>query len=122
MNIPVPQILFVQTSIVRCLIDACSGVSAARRGALLNVRRMRDRVVIGHTGGESLLYEAGSLQLEGAEGTPPVILSGVFVVEPETLPACIVSLMGVADIQTLGITATGHRPSRSRSLEGATGP
>ncbi len=104
MNLPVPQVLSVRTSIGRCLIDTCSDVSVSRRDVLFNVRQMLDPVVVGHMGGESLLYEAGSIRLESAEGTPPVVLSDVFVVEPETLPAGIVELIGIADIQTFGIS------------------
>ena len=103
-NLPVPQVLSVRTSVGRCLIDTCSDVSVSRRDVLLDVRRVRDPVVVGHMGGESLLYEAGSLLLEGTEGSPPVILSDVFVVPPETLPAGVVALLGIADIQQLGVS------------------
>ncbi len=100
MNLPVPQILSVQTSVGRCLIDTCSDVSVSRRDVLYDVHRVLGPVVVGHMGGESLLYEAGSLQLEGADGSPPVILSDVFVVQPETLPASIVALLGNYQLTT----------------------
>ncbi len=98
MNLPVPAVLSVQTPIGRFLIDTCSDVSVSRRDVLFDLRPVRDPVVVGHMGGESLLHEAGSLLLEGSEGSPPVILSDVFVVQPETLPAGVVAPLGVADI------------------------
>jgi hypothetical protein len=65
---------------------------------------VRDAVVVGHLGGESQLYEAGTLEIGRTAGAPPVMLTSVYLVEPEMLPAGIVALLGVADIRTLGIS------------------
>jgi hypothetical protein len=61
-------------------------------------------VVVGHLGGETLLRNAGTFEPERSGGTAPVILTGVYVVEPNVLPAGVIALLGVADIAALGIS------------------
>jgi hypothetical protein len=48
--------------------------------------------------------EAGTLEFERSDGSGAVTLSGVCIVEPEMLPAGIVALLGVSDIQKLGMS------------------
>jgi hypothetical protein len=71
---------------------------------LTDLRETRSSVVIGHSGGETLLGEIGTLRWQGSEGGPPVVFHEVFVVEPGGLPAGVVALLGVADIRLLGIS------------------
>jgi hypothetical protein len=63
LNLPSTQILSVLCLVGRCLVDTCSDVSVARRDVLIDPYRVRDAVVVGHLGGESQLYEAGTLEL-----------------------------------------------------------
>ncbi len=60
--------------------------------------------MVGHLGGDSRLEEAGTLELGRMEGAPPVLLTSVYLVEPEMLPAGVAALLGVADIRALGIS------------------
>jgi hypothetical protein len=106
LNLPVPQILSVMSPLGRCLVDTCSDVSVARRDVLAGVHYtgLYGDVLIGHLGGETLLRNAGSLELGRSDGMRPVILTDVYVVEPKMLPAGVVALFGVADIRALGLS------------------
>jgi hypothetical protein len=77
----------VRCPVGRCLVDTCSDVSVARRDILLGPYRVRDAVVVGHLRGESRLNEAGTLEIGRVADAPPVLLAGVYLVEPEMLPA-----------------------------------
>jgi hypothetical protein len=87
----------------RCLIDTCSDVSIARRDVLVDIYHAgpEHKVVVGHLGGETLLRNAEIFELERSGGTAPVVLTGVYVVEPNMLPASVIAL---ADIAALGIS------------------
>jgi hypothetical protein len=63
-NLQVAGVLTVVCPTGRCLIDTCSDVSLARHDVLTNVRFVAEPVVVGHLGGETLLRQAGSLQLD----------------------------------------------------------
>ncbi len=114
LNLPNNQILSVTCPLGLCLVDTCSDVSVARRDVLSEVFRVRDAVSVGHMGGETLLCETGTLQIDSSTGGPSVVLPGVFVVEPDMLPAGAVALFGVADLRPLGISldAVMARPGR----------
>ena len=99
-----PAILSVRCSVGRCLLDTCSDVSIARRDVLSRVRFVLDPVTVDHMGGMTELREAGVFELARRDGGTPITLRGVYVVEPETLPAGVVALLGVADIRALGIS------------------
>jgi hypothetical protein len=88
------------------LTPAHSDVSIARRDVLANVYYAGpdQAIVVGHLGGETLLRNAGTFELGRSEGTPPVVLPNVYVVEPDMLPAGVVALLGLADITALGIS------------------
>jgi hypothetical protein len=90
----------------RCLVDTCSDVTVARRDVLAGVHYTGPYgdVLVGHLRGETLLRNAGSLELGRSDGMRPVILTEVYVVEPEMLPAGVVALFGVADIRALGLS------------------
>ena len=103
-NCPAHSILSVQTSVGLCLVDTCSDVSVARRDVLSQTHIVRNGVMVGHLGGETLLQEAGTLELTRSLGRTPIALSEVFVVEPDMLPAGVVGLFGVVDIAALGIS------------------
>jgi hypothetical protein len=102
-NLPCPTVLHVFCSAGLCLIDTCSDVSLARRDVLHSLQRVDDPVFISHLGGESCFDETGSFVLEG-DRRPPVTLLGVFAVDGASLPAGVVALLGVADIQLLGLS------------------
>ncbi len=95
-NLPAPEILSVMSPLGRCLIDTCSDVSVARRDVPI-----------------------GTLELGRSDRTPPVHISDVYVVEPEMLPAGVVALLGVADIQALGISLDAVLSSPGCSWEEA---
>jgi hypothetical protein len=101
--VPCPTVLHVFCSAGLCLIDTCSDVSLARRDVLHSLQRVDDPVVISHLGGESCFGEVGSFVLEG-DRRPPVTLFRVFAVDGSSLPAGVVALLGVADIQLLGLS------------------
>ncbi len=109
-NLPCPTVLHVFCSAGLCLIDTCSDVSLARRDVLHSLQ-VDDPVVISHLGGESSFEEVGSFVLEG-DRRPPVTLPRVFAVDCSSLPAGVVALLGVADIQFLGLSldAIAARP------------
>ncbi len=106
LNLPVPQILSVMCPLGRCLVDTCSDVSVARRDVLSAVHYAgpHNDVLVGHLGGETLLRDAGTLELGRFDGLRPVMLTEVYVVEPDMLPAGVVALFGVSDIRTLGLS------------------
>ncbi len=106
LNLLVPQILSVMSPLGRCLVDTCSDVSVARRDVLSGVHYTGPDhdVLVGHLGGETLLRNAGALELARSDGGRPVVLTNVYVVEPEMLPAGVVALFGVADIRALGLS------------------
>ncbi len=93
LNLPCPAVLHVRCSAGLCLVDTCSDA----------LQRVEDPVVISHLGGDSYLGEAGSFVLE-SDRIAPVTLSRVFAVEGSSLPAGVVALLGVADIQFLGLS------------------
>ncbi len=106
LNLPVPEILSVMSPRGRCLVDTCSDVSIARRDVLAGVHYTgpdRD-VLVGHLGGETLLRNAGTFELGQSDGAAPVMLTDVYVVEPDMLPAGVIALLGVADITALRIS------------------
>jgi hypothetical protein len=111
LNLPCPTVLHVFYSAGLCLIDTCSDVSLARRDVLHSLQLVDDSVVISHLGGESCFDEVGSFVLEG-ERKPPVVLLRVFAVNEASLPAGVVALLGVADIQFLDLSldAIAARP------------
>jgi hypothetical protein len=121
LNTPVPQILSVMSPLGRCLIDTCSDVSVARRDVLQGVSRVRPEqsVLVGHLGGDTLLRELGIFQLGRFDGSPPVTLSNVFVVDSDALPAGVIALLGVADIQALNISLDAVAASPGRPWEDA---
>ena len=90
----------------RCLVDTCSDVSIARRDVLAGVRHNgpEHAVVVGHLGGETILQDAGTFELDRSDGAAPVELTDVYVVEPDMLPAGVIALLGVADVAALGIS------------------
>jgi hypothetical protein len=106
LKLPAPQILSVMSPLGRCLVDTCSDVSIARRDVLTGVQRADDdqTILVGHLGGETLLYEMGSFEMSSFDGSLPVVLTNVYVVEPEMLPAGVVSLLGVSDIRHIGLS------------------
>ncbi len=116
LNLPVAQILSVLSPLGRCLVDTCSDVSVARRDVLSGVHHTGpdNGVLVGHLGGETLLRNAGTLELERSDRGRPVVLTDVYVVEPEMLSAGVVALFGVADIRALGLSldAVMARPGR----------
>ncbi len=99
-----PRIWYVQMSVGLCLVDTCSDVSVARRDVFSPAHYVRNCVMVEHMGGETLLQEAGTLELARSFGLPPIALPEVFVVEPDMLPAGVVGLFGVEDIAALGIS------------------
>jgi hypothetical protein len=92
--------------------------TVARRDVLIDPYRVRDAVVVGHLGGDSRLEEAGTLELGRTAGAPPVLLTNVYLVEPEMLPAGVVALLGVADIRALR-NLPRHGPCPPRQTLGA---
>jgi hypothetical protein len=117
----VPQILSVMSPLGRCLLDTCSDVSIARRDVLqaISPASPDQSVLVGHLGGDTLLRLHGMFQLGRSDWSPPVILSNVYVVDPGTLPAGVVALLGVADIQALGISLDAVLASPGRPWEDA---
>ena len=73
--------------------------------------------MVGHLGGETLLQEAGTLELTRALGQSPIALTEVFVVEPDMLPAGVVGLFGVADIAALGVSLDAVMANPGRPWE-----
>jgi hypothetical protein len=116
-NCPAQSILSVQTSVGLCLVDTCSDVSVARRDVLSQTHIVRHGVMVGHLGGETLLQEAGTLELTRALGQSPIALTEVFVVEPDMLPAGVVGLFGVADIAALGVSLDAVMANPGRPWE-----
>jgi hypothetical protein len=55
-------------------------------------------------GGETVLGEAGTLELRSFSGAPFTFLRDVHVVDPELLPAGVVALLGVSDIRALSLS------------------
>ena len=106
LNLPAPEILSVMSSRGRCLVDTCSDVSIARRDVLTGVRHVGPdhTVVVGHLGGETHLQDVGAFELGRSDGVAPVVLTEVYVVEPDMLPAGVIALLGVADVAALGIS------------------
>jgi hypothetical protein len=88
----------------RCLIDTCSDVSVARRYVLADPHLSDEPIIVGHMGGETTLFEAGTLEFERSDGAGTITLTGLCIVEPDMLPAGIVALLGVGDIQRLGMS------------------
>jgi hypothetical protein len=82
----------------------CSDISVARRDVLLDPHFSDEPVIVGHMGGETTLLEASTLEFGRSDGLDAITLVGVFIVEPEMLPAGIVALLGVGDIQKLGMS------------------
>ncbi len=117
--LPVPQILSVMSPLGRCLVDTCSDVSVARRDVLSGVHYTGPDhdVLVGHLGGETLLRNAGTLELGRSDGMRPVRLTGVYVVEPDMLPAGVVALFGVADIRALGLSLDAVMANPGRPWE-----
>jgi hypothetical protein len=103
-NLPCPSILAVLCPSGRCLVDTCSDVSVARCYVLVGIHYVQHLVLVGHMGGETLLREAGTLELRSFSGAASTFLYDVHVVEPSMLPAGIVALFGVADIQSLNLS------------------
>jgi hypothetical protein len=99
-----PRILSVMNPLGRCLIDTCSDVSVARRDVLVDPHFFDEPVIVGHLGGKTTLLEAGTLGFERSDGSGTITLAGVCIVEPNMLPAGIVALLGVGDIQRLGMS------------------
>jgi hypothetical protein len=106
LNFLAPQILSVMSPLGRCLIDTCSDISIARRDVLRAVgySDSDQSVLDGYLGGDTIFHSTGTLELERSDRASPVRLGNVYVVEPEMLPAGVVALLGVADIQVLGIS------------------
>jgi hypothetical protein len=92
-NLPCPTVLHVFCSAGLCLIDTCSDVSLARRDVLHSLQRVV----------KAALTRSARLSLEG-DRRPPVTLFRVFAVDDSSLPAGVVALLGVADIQLLGLS------------------
>ncbi len=63
LNIPNPRILSVVSSFGSCLVDTCSDVSVARRNVLADLHYVCDAVLVGHTGGETLLISRSRNEL-----------------------------------------------------------
>jgi hypothetical protein len=74
-------------------------------------------VLVGHLGGETLLRNAGTLELGRFDGLRPVMLTDVYVVEPDMLPAGMVALFGVADIRALGLSLDAVMANPGRPWE-----
>jgi hypothetical protein len=103
-SLPSPAILAVVCPFGRCLIDTCSDVSVARLDVITDVRAVRHPVMVEHMGRETVLSEAGTLELRSFSGAPSTFLRDVHVVAPELLPAGVVALLGVADIRALNLS------------------
>jgi hypothetical protein len=72
---------------------------------LINVQPVEEAVCVDHLGGETFLEDAGTFVLDDRLSTEePVVLTGVFAVDADALPAGIVALLGVGDIRFLGLS------------------
>ncbi len=98
-------------------MDTCSDVSVARREVLVGIHYVQHPVLVEHMGGETLLREAGALELRSFSGAASTFLYDVRVVEPSMLPAGIVALFGVADIQSLNLSLDAIMANADRSWE-----
>jgi hypothetical protein len=87
-----------------CLVDTCSDVTVARRDVVTIVHFVRQPILVGHMGAETIFGEAGTLELRSSSGMSSTFLSDVHVVEPNMLPAGVVALLGVADIRALNLS------------------
>jgi hypothetical protein len=102
-NLPCLQVLHILCSAGMCLIDTCSDVTIARRDVLTSISRAATAVVVSHMGGETNLWDFGSLDLEPGR-TETVTLCNVFAVDVGDLPAGVVALIGVSDVRRLGLS------------------
>jgi hypothetical protein len=102
---PNTEILSVSTPLGMCLVDSCSDITIARRDVLRDLGRVDAPIVVAHLGGDTILREAGTLQL-GVSGVDAsmVTLHDVLAVGVLDLPDGIVALIGVADVRRLGLS------------------
>jgi hypothetical protein len=105
LSTPDAEILSVASSLGLCIVDSCSDVTLARRDVLSRLHLVPSPVVIAHLGGETILREAGSLQLGvPGEDASQVTLHDVLAEGIQDLPAGVVALIGVADVRRLGLS------------------
>jgi hypothetical protein len=88
-----------------CLVDSCSDITIARRDVLSSLRPVDAPVVVAHLGGDTILREAGTLQL-GVPGVDSSIatLHDVLAVGILDLPDGVIALLGVGDVRRLGLS------------------
>jgi hypothetical protein len=105
LSTPNAEILSVASSLGLCIVDSCSNVTLARRNVLSHLHLVPLPVVIAHLGGETILREAGSLQLGvPGEDASQITLHDVLAVWIQDLPAGVVALIGVADVRRFGLS------------------